>query len=318
MKYFRSITQNSIIWARGYTCTLGILLLSACGQETTTAPALTADADVRMIWYNSTVVNGDPATQEGLHEVKMATATDGVRFTNAAKIFEANHLVDPDFFSIPSASGGGFGLLYTIHSTTSGTPVLGFATSATIDGTYIYQNTLAELGGQSSTLTVGGQLKTFVTGVSSADISITSGSAAQSNKTFVIDATTLGLTSGSGVVGDPSVIQLSDGSYMAFVKYAPMGAQGPSEHDLYTVTSQDLTAWGSPRLLRESASVPGAVRVGNEILVYFVDFSGELSSSRSLGMGLSRDNGATFEFGPVLLDGEEITQAYDPAALPLQ
>jgi hypothetical protein len=128
----------------------------------------------------------------------------------------------------------------------------------------------------------------------------------------VISASTLGYP--SGIVGDPTVIELSDGSFRAYVKYAEAGAQ-PFSHAIWTVTSSDLQNWGNPTLVREASSVPGAIRVGDQVALYFVDFSGELSESGSLGVGISEDGGATFEFTSVQLDGEAITGAYDPAPM---
>lgn len=289
------------------------LTFAACGTDGgTTNEGPTGSSPVRLIWFHTTA-SGDPAQAPNPHAVKQAVAPDGVNFEDTVTIFEADNLVDPDFF--PLLDGSGFGLIYTDFTGNQ----LKYAFSTTVDGTYSAVGSAITTGGQSATIEHNGALLSLVSGISSFPLTatatgaqITAGGAVTSG---VITSATLGKT--SGVTADPTVIELADGSYRAYIKYAPSGAQ-PSAHEVWTLTSSDLLNWGNPLLIRESASVPGAVRVGDEVFLYFVDFSGELSPTNSLAYGLSTNGGTDFEFGTVMLDGEAITNAYDPAALPVE
>jgi|GEM_PF-3260366 len=289
------------------------LSIAACGTDSDSGnDGPTGSSPVRLIWFHTTA-SGDPAAAPNPHAVKQAVAPDGVNFEEAVTIFEADNLVDPDFF--PLLDGTGYGLIYTDFSANQ----LKYAFSTTVDGTYSAVGSAITTGGQSATIEKNGELIALFSGVSSFPLTasstgaqITSGGSLSNG---VISTSTLGKS--GGVVADPTVIELADGSYRAYVKYAASGAQ-PSAHEVWTVTSSDLQSWGNPLLIRESASVPGAVRVGNEIFLYFVDFSADLSSTNSLAYGLSTNGGTEFEFGTVMLDGAAITNAYDPAALPVE
>ena len=287
---------------------LGLVTLSGCSSDSDSGDTgITLDGAVRLNWFYSSLTSGDPASGPNPHVVKQAVASDGVHFTDAVTIFSADDLVDPDVF--PLADGSGYGLLYTANNQ------LKYGFSTTVDGTYSEVGGVVTSGGQSATLLHGGSLLTLVTGVGSFPLTATSTGASVTggvSPTTVITASTLGFS--SGIVGDPTVVELSDGSFRAFVKYAEADAQ-PNSHAVWTVTSSDLQNWGNPVLVREAASVPGAVRVGDQIALYFVDFSGELSETASLGVGISSDGGANFEFNSVQLDGEAITGAYDPAPM---
>jgi hypothetical protein len=287
------------------------LALAACGTDTVN-DGPTGSSPVRLVWFQTTA-SGDPAQAPNPHAVQLAVAPDGVNFEDAVTIFEADDLVDPDFF--PLLDGSGFGLLYTDFASNQ----VKYAFSTTVDGTYSAVGSAVTTGGQSATIESNGELIALVSGISSFPLTatatgaqITSGGSVTNG---LITAATLGKS--SGVTADPTVIELSDGSYRAYIKYAASGAQ-PNAHEVWTLTSSDLQNWGNPLLIRESASVPGAVRVGNEIFLYFVDFSGDLSPTASLAYGLSTNGGTEFEYGTVMLDGEAITGAYDPAALPVE
>ena len=242
--------------------------------------------------------------------MKQAVATDGVNFTDAVTIFSANDLVDPDVF--PLVDGSGYGLIYTANDQ------LKYAFSNQVNGTFAEVGGLVSGGGQSVTINRNGSLVSLISGVSSFPLTATSSGAEITggvSPTHVISMNTLGYS--GGVVGDPTVVELSDGSFRAFVKYAAIGAQ-PRTHEVWTLTSSDLQSWGNPVLIREAASVPGAVRVGDQVLLYFVDFSGEINENGSLAVGISSDGGATFEYSSVQLDGEAITGAYDPTAMAVE
>jgi hypothetical protein len=304
----RSLSSAVLLVGQVLPLVVGLLAGAGCSSDTNPGSGgTTLEGPVRLNWFHTSLTGGDPAAAPNPHEVKQAVASDGVNFTDAVTIFSANDLVDPDVF--PLVDGSGFGLLYTA------TNQVKYAFSTTVDGTYSEVGGVVTSGGQSATITSGGALLSFITGVSSFPLTASASGASITGSVspaVVISASTLGYP--SGIVGDPTVIELSDGSFRAYVKYAEAGAQ-PFSHAIWTVTSSDLQNWGNPTLVREASSVPGAIRVGDQVALYFVDFSGELSESGSLGVGISEDGGATFEFTSVQLDGEAITGAYDPAPM---
>jgi len=303
-KFFNS--ENKISFGLVAVLSLSSLFFSGCSKDSSSdETGIAADGSVRLIWFY-TDATGDPASAANPHLVKQAIATDGVHFTDAKTIFSANDLVDPDFFALPDKSG--FGLIYSAND------VLKYAFSSTIDGTYADIGSVGS-GGQSATINVAGQLKTFISGVSLFNLTASSSSVSAGSSSSAITVSSLGYS--TGVVADPTVITLADGTYRAYVKYAPSGGT-PMTHEVWTLKSSDLSTWTNPLLVRTKASVPGAVRVGSQVLLYFVDFSGELNSKGSLAMGLSSDGGETFEYSDVYLDGSEITGAYDPAALAVE
>ena len=69
-------------------------------------------------------------------------------------------------------------------------------------------------------------------------------------------------------------------------------------------------------LVRDQASVPGAVVWGDELLVYMVDGSIPQDAGRTgMMVGTSTDGGSTFEFSDAVIEGAARACAYDPAAL---
>ena len=97
-----------------------------------------------------------------------------------------------------------------------------------------------------------------------------------------------------------------------FYKWAPQEVGGSiSQHQIYTATSSDgLTYTATMTLIRDAASVPGAVRVGGKIYLYFVDGSGTLSDLGAVAMGMSSDEGKTFSFQTISFDSA--VNAVDP------
>jgi len=81
------------------------------------------------------------------------------------------------------------------------------------------------------------------------------------------------------------------------------------------ITSTDPNNFsGKATLIRDKASVPCAVRVGSKIYLYMVDASGTITKG-GLAVGVSSDDGTTWDFYAVMLDGKSLT-GVDPTALP--
>jgi len=290
---------------------VGLMVMGALGMGCSGAePTFTAEADVRMTYFY-TDESGDPAYATNPHSIRQATSEDGVNFSGEKEIYSSNDLVDPDFFKI---SSGLYGLLVTDHTVNQ----LVYATSSTADGTFTTVTTGGtRSGGQSSTLQMGSQFRSFTTGISVNDFDPTTGAFTTSTATgLALNATQLNLA--KGVLGDPSVIQLADGKYMMFMKYAPSGAK-PRDHELWKITSNaDGTQWDFTSAAKIGmGSVPGALRAGDEILVYYVTFDKDVNENKSLAVSRSLDGGVTFETSAVFLDGEVISGAYDPTVISL-
>ncbi len=289
----------------------GIILIAAgtvgCGGA---EPGFLAEADVRLTYFY-TDASGDPAYASNPHSIMQATSEDGVQFTNAKEIFSFDNLVDPDFFKI---SAGLYGLLVTDHTVNQ----LIYATSPTADGAFTQVTTGGtRTGGQSATYLMGSQYRVWTSGINVQDFDPTTGTLSTSTATgLALSATQVGKT--SGMLGDPTVIQLESGKYMMFMKFAESGSNA-REHELWKITSNtEGTAWDTSTAEKIGmGSVPGAVRIGSEILVYYVTFETSLNEHKSLAVLRSTDGGVTFESSAVFLDGEVISGAYDPTAIAL-
>ena len=101
-----------------------------------------------------------------------------------------------------------------------------------------------------------------------------------------------------------------------FYKYeASEEDASPYGHQVYTAPSPDGLTWTPTlTLVRDHASVPGAVRIDDTIYLYFVD-----GEADSLGVGISTDEGSSFEFQSVTIpDTQEEGNHVDPNPVALE
>lgn len=260
---------------------------------------------------------------EEVHSIYAASSADGVNFVEEGLVFASAAGNDPDVF----AYGDGYGLF------TSTGPTLTFATSATAAGTYELAGEFSWFGGGGpSTVEVAGTERVFYCGADGIDVT-----------TFVPDPLGLGPFEsalanpfGTGHVCDPSVVTLADGTYAMFYLWSPELDSGPWEHQLYAATSVDgLHFTANPTLLRDQASVPGALLWGDTLYLYAVDAtgggehdsadtgaldSGDTAKPERSGLivGTSTDGGQSFAWQEVLIPGKEMALAFDPDAILVQ
>jgi hypothetical protein len=119
-----------------------------------------------------------------------------------------------------------------------------------------------------------------------------------------------------GMICDPSVIEVG-GQYLMFYKYEPPNGSF-AEHRIYLATSGDGIAWTqhSQNRFIGMGSVPAAVYYNGIIYVYFCDFyfcgSATTPAPGDLGVFISRDQGATFTFSAITIQGKT-DRPVDPA-----
>ncbi len=252
---------------------------------------------------------GDPALAPNPHSIRQAVSADGLNFSNEVEIFSANDLVDPDVFPIAPSS---YGLLVTDHAVSR----LVYARSPSISGTY------TNAGGsfptnttQSGTIDMDGTFRVFASGIFAHNFHPATG-VLETNRIAGLGLTASQIGRTNGICADPSVVRLSDGRYRMFFKYAPFGGS-PRDHELWHITSTDTSgsAWDTHSAVYiTNGSVPGAVRDGQNLLLYFVSFDFLLSPNDSLAAGVSTNEGTSFTFYPVFYEGAPISGAYDPSA----
>ena len=225
---------------------------------------------------------GDPAFAPNPHSIRQAVSTDGLNFSNAVEIFSANDLVDPDVFRI---APGSYGLLVTDHAASR----LVYARSPSIAGPY------TNAGGffptnttQSATIDMDGTFRVFASGIFAYNFNPATG-VLETNRIARLGLTASQIGKTNGICADPSVVRLSDGRYRMFFKYAPFGGS-PRYHEVWHITSTDASgsAWyTNSAAYITNGSVPGAVRDGQNLLLYFVSSDFLLSPNYSLAAGVS-------------------------------
>ncbi len=255
-----------------------------------------------------------------VHSIYEASSADGVNFSEDGLLFSSAAGNDPDVF--PYNDG------YALFTSTG--PTLTFATSTTISGTYDLAGEFSWFGGGGpSTIDVAGSERVFYCGADGVDFT-----------TFVPDPLGLGPFEsavlnpfGTGHICDPSVVQLNDGTFRMFYIWSPELDSGPWDHQIYSATSTDgMHFTADLTMLRDEASVPGAVLWGDTLYLYAVDATGggEHDSADSGGgdsgdtakpersgliVGMSTDGGHTFDWQEVLIPGKAMALAFDPDAI---
>jgi hypothetical protein len=252
--------------------------------------------------------SGDPAYATNPHVIRQASSTNGTSFSSAVDIYSADNLVDPDVFRVATNF---YGLLVTDFASTN----LIYATSTNIAGPYSTVPPVSPRNvTQSSAIEMGGAFRVFGSGIFAYEFNPATGVLGTNIPSLGLSAFQIGKT--NGICADPSVIRLADGRYRMYFKYAAPGAMAP-QHQLWQITSSDAsgTSWDTNTVsYLTNGSVPGAVRDGQNILLYFVSFDPALSPNNSIAVGVSTNQGTNFSYYPVFLDGMPISGAYDPSA----
>jgi hypothetical protein len=160
------------------------------------------------------------------------------------------------------------------------------------------------MGSVCSTVMIGENLTTFYCGNGAIDYAF------YNTSTGMLDPVGRALANpfSDGIICDPTVIQLEDGTYIMYYKYSPPDATGPMQHSIYYATSADgLTYTDSGVLIKDQASVPGAVIIDGKIYLYYVD-----GPTDTTAVGISQGDVATFDFQSVVITGQTAAKAWDP------
>lgn len=287
-----------------------VLLASACGSSSSSLSPPPATPIIRLFYYAMTSQEGgEPGQYAGSHKIYSATSSDGLNFTEESGVrFELEQLTDPDVFSD--------GLQWVMF-TSQGTRLIK-AVSATPNGTFVQDADFDwNGGGVCSTTNISGTYRTFYCDNQNNAISV----AQYDPVTGALTAAGVSLVNPheSGNICDPSVISQPDGTWLMFYKRTAAAGEdrGPSTHDVYTATSPDGVTFTSTNVqICHQCSVPGAVRVGGTIYLYFVDGSGTYESG--MGVGVSTDNGASFTFSNVSFSEMVSSAPVDPHPVPYE
>jgi len=285
--------------AAALSIALSVFIWGCGGSSTPPAQPI-----IRLFYYGSeTAPPSDKAALSGkqdmepAHKIYSAVSSDGVNFTEEEGVrFEREAITDPDVFPVSTSEW----IMFTSH----GAEIIK-ATSSSVIGTYVEDISFSwDLGSVCSTVPIGDKLTTFYCGNAGIDYAFYNTSTGQ------LEAVGRALENpfGDGMICDPTVIQLEDGTYVMYYKYAPPGSTGPLQHSIYYATSADgLTYTDSGILIKEQASVPGAVMVDGRIYLYYVDGSVDTTA-----VGISQGGVAAFEFQPVTITGQTAAKAWDP------
>lgn len=290
-----------------------ILFGGACGGSSSPEPSPTPEVPIiRLYYYGQTPAamrlgkQSDPFA--GPHKIYSAVSSNGIDFAEESGVrFELEQLTDPDVFQdgtqwVMFASQGSR-LIKSVSATPNGTFVQ--------DADFDWNN-----GAVCSTTNMNGSYRTFYCDNPNDAISV----AEYDPVTGALTAVGFSLVNphGSGSICDPSVVSQPDGTWLMFYKhnFGEGVDAGPTYHDVYTATSTDgVTFTSTGTQICHQCSVPGAVRIGSNIYLYFVDGSGTFGG---LGVGISSDDGATFTFSGTSFSNSAESMHVDPHPVPYE
>jgi len=258
--------------------------------------------EVVRLYYAVYVFTGDP------NDIRSATSTDGIHFTEDPGVRfshpEVSDITDPDVVRLNDGSW----LMFT----SLGTALLK-ATSPISEEVFTFDELFNwTQGGVPGSYNFNGTVRTFVCHESGISV----GTYDTGNGTLIYDGVALNAPPDGGMICDPSVIEV-DGQYLMFYKYEP--PEGTfAEHEIYVATSSDGTTWTqhSQNRFIGMGSVPAAIYYNGIIYVYFCDYyfcgSASTPAPGDLGLFISRDQGATFTFSAITIQGKT-DRPVDPA-----
>lgn len=273
------------------------LFLSACGGSSTPE----AQPIIRLFYFGSeNVPTPDKQDAEPAHKIYSATSSDGINFTEEEGVrFEKEFITDPDVFMVSTSEW--------IMFTSLGSQIIK-AISEMVNGTYVEEVNFGwDMGSVCSTVPIGEHFVTFYCGGGNIDYAF------YNTSTGYLEPVGTALINpfADGIICDPTVIRLEGGTYVMYYKYSPPDATGPLQHSIYYATSADgLTYTDSGVMIKDQASVPGAVIVDGTIYLYYVD-----GPTDTTAVGISQGDVATFDFQPVTITGQTAAKAWDPNPL---
>lgn len=282
------------------------------GDTTPTGPPI-------RLFYLGSNARGDVGEAEGDHLIYTAVGHDGVTFQEEGVALTTPDGNDPDVFRV----GAAWALF------TSNGPTLTFATSDTPQGPFSAQSTLSWFGGGGpSTVEIDGTTRLFFCG----DGGIFVSALTLDPPSLAPFETAMLNPHPDGRVCDPVILKVADDDWRMFYHWTPEIASLPYQHIVYQARSTDGLHYVSDLVvIRESTSVPGAVRrADGTILLYGVDGVGGGDPDADTGpdpgdtakplvsgltVGMSTDNGTTFTFSDVDIEGMATEQGFDPDAI---
>jgi hypothetical protein len=254
------------------------------------------------LYYAVYVLTGGPS------DIRSATSTDGVHFTEDPGVRfshpEISGITDPDVVRLNNGSWLMFASL--------GTALLK-GTSPISEGVFTFDESFNwSQGGVPGSYNFDGTVMTFFCHESGISV----GTYDQGNGTLAYDGVALEAPPDGGMICDPSVIEV-DGEYLMLYKYEPPDATF-AEHRIYMAASSDGITWTqhSQNRFIGMGSVPAAVYYNGIVYVYFCDYyfcgSASTPAPGDLGLFVSLDQGATFTFSAITIQGKT-DRPVDPA-----
>lgn len=166
-------------------------------------PVLLDNGKIRLYYFASPFVAGDPATASGPHQIMSVESSDGINFKNVSEVFAEENITDPDVFKTAMDWR-----LFVSKGTN-----LDLAISNDNGITFTKQNDFSwNNGGVSGTADISGTLRTYYCGQGG----IGSATGADTGKLTVESG--VRVEESNKIVCDPSVIQLLDNTFMMFYK----------------------------------------------------------------------------------------------------
>lgn len=263
---------------------------------------------IRLYYYAHVMTpNTDPARIPGPHVIYSATSTDGIHFSEdpgARFSYDTGSefgITDPDVVQMDDGSwlmfiSLGQSLIKSTSSDSLGT--------FTRDESFNWNQ-----GGVPGSYNFDGTVRTFTSfgdSIHEAVYNETSG-----------DLEYVGIAIGppsSGTVGSPSLFEIDDTYYMVYA-YHPFPGADPRQHEIYMATSLDGITWTQHAQNRfiSNGSVPGAVYYNNTIYIYYCGVSPVPGEIGDMGVAVSTDDGHTFEYHMMIINGKTLSGAVDPA-----
>ena len=234
------------------------------------SPVLMPDGTILLYYLMNYFREGDPAAAQPNNQWKMGVAVstdDGLSFTHRGAALTTNVAITDPFPMV--LTDGRIRMLYA--QTTGSTSYVYSVTSADATGlTFPYT---ADAGARSTGASIPGALRigsTFYLYTCEAGIMWASST---DGLTFGPRSTAIAGSPTTGILCDPSPIQVAANSYAMAYKTRPPGVQNPRSDSTYIATSTNGTTWTRLPTVVGTGSVPGLVRDRNGVFrVYVVYF----------------------------------------------
>ncbi|MEK7142796.1 MAG: hypothetical protein AAB785_01170, partial [Patescibacteria group bacterium] len=176
-------------------------------------PVLSDNGKIRLYYFASPFIAGDPAAASGQHKIMSAESSDGINFESPREVFAEENITDPDVFKTAKDWR-----LFISKGT-----ALDLAISSDNGVTFQKQNDFSwNEGGVPSTFNFNGTFRTYFCGKGG----IGSATGADTGKLTVESG--VRVEESNKIVCDPSVIQLPDNTYMMFYKVQELTQTKPN------------------------------------------------------------------------------------------